>query len=282
MSVPENKKHAQEILERSQHDFYRYEPYFNRTDGLPSWQWKFLAAAGDYKGRVAVGANQIGKTKEGAFECILAITGTHPFREFPKNQHGWVIGLDNKMIARVDLPDFDAFLPPHYRTHFDKQSNIWYCDNEGDGRHAKIEFLSTEMGVDKFQGAKIDWIWFDEEPKKTNIFTECMMRLVAKRGVWWMTATPIRGTAWLAALIEREDVFDISAGIIDNPYIPEEEIERLKSEYTEDEIATRIYGKYITFGGNPVFNIRSLNKMLADIKHDIPALVGTLRETEAA
>ena len=240
-----------------------------------------MAAAAEYKGRVAVGANQIGKTKQGAYEGVLAITGRHPYRKFPKQGIGWVIGLDNKMMDRVDLPDFNEFLPQHYKTHYDKQRNIWHCDNEGEDRHWEIEFKSTEMGEDKFQGAKVDWIWFDEEPKKRKVFKECMMRLVAKGGVWWMTATPIKGTAWLKSIVEREDVFDISAGIYENPYIPVEEIERLKNTYTEDEIATRIYGKYITYGGNPVFNIRILNQLIDKLKNDLPASTGIL-ESDAA
>ena len=233
---------------------------------------------------MAVGANQIGKTLEGAYESVLAVTGQHPFRKFPKSGRGWVVGLDNKMVARNDLPDFNKFLPARYRTHFDGSKNIWYCDNESEDRHWVVEFLSTEMGVDKFAGAKVDWIWFDEEPKRTAIFNECMMRLVARGGVWWMTATPIRGTAWLKKLISREDVFDISAGLYENPYVPLDEIENLKAEYTEDEIATRIYGRYVVFGGNPVFSGISrkvLVNMLDAVRDQEPISTGII-ETCAA
>lgn len=272
------------MLARSNELLYQYEPYFNRSDGKPSWQWDFFAAAATYRGRVAVGANQIGKTLQGAYEAVLAVTGQHPFRKFPKSGRGWVVGLDNKMIARNDLPDFNKFLPERYRTRFDGSTNIWYCDNEAEDRHWIVEFLSTEMGADKFQGAKVDWIWFDEEPKKTLIFNECMMRLIAKAGVWWMTATPLRGTAWLKKLIERDDIFGISAGLYENPYISLDQIEHLKAEYTEDEIDTRIYGKYIVFGGNPVFSgmCRTvLTRMINGLKDDVPVDVGTIQSSAA-
>jgi len=272
------------LVERSKEFLYQYEPYFNRSDGKPSWQWKFLAAAATYRGRVAVGANQIGKTLQGAYESVLAITNQHPFRQFPKTGRGWIVGLDNKMVARNDLPDFNRFLPERYRTRFDGSKNIWYCDSESEDRHWIVEFLSTEMGEDKFQGAKVDWIWFDEEPKRTAIFNECMIRLIAKAGVWWMTATPIRGTAWLKQLIERDDIFDISAGLYDNPYISVNEIDNLKAEYTEDEIDTRIYGRYVVFGGNPVFSGLSrkvLVGMIDRLKDDIPVSVGTIESYAA-
>jgi phage terminase large subunit-like protein len=282
ISEPGNKQLAQQILERSRELFYRYEPYFNRRDGKPGWQWEFLAAANDYSGRIAVAANRTGKSDQGAYECVLAITGKHPFRKFPKIGKGWIVGLDYNMVRDINLPKFNKMLPRNFtiNSDFNKSDKIWYI--KGEGREWTIQFKSSDSGREKFQGDAVDFIWFDEEPSKTDIFSECMMRLIDRAGIWWMTATPVNGTAWLKAQIERDDVFDITAAMWDNPYIPLEEIKKKAAELSEDELAVRIEGKYIVFGGNPVFNIRILNKMLADMKHDIPALIGTLRETEAA
>jgi len=282
LSAPENKQLAQQIVERSRELFYRYEPYFNRRDGKPGWQWKFLAAANDYSGRIAVAANRTGKSDQGAYECVLAITGKHPFRKFPKNGKGWIVGLDYNMVRDINLPKFNKMLPRNYtiNSDFNKSDKIWYI--KGEGREWTIQFKSSDSGREKFQGDAVDFIWFDEEPSKTDIFSECMMRLIDRAGIWWMTATPVNGTAWLKAQIEKDDVFDITAAMWDNPYIPLEEIKKQAAELTDDERDVRIEGKYVVFGGNPVFNIRILNKMLQDIKHDVPASVGILRATEAA
>ena len=208
-------------------------------------------AAGSYKGRIALGGNRIGKSVLGAYECVLAITGKHPCRKYPESGEGWIVGLDNAMIRDIDRPLFEGFLPQRYKTRFYKQDNIWVC--YGDGREWKIGFKSTEMGSDKFQGAKIDWIWFDEEPKRTLIFNEACTRLIDTAGNFWLTATPIRGTAWLKELSEREDIFTTFAGMRENPHIPIDEVEAFARTLSEDERDVRIEGRYVTFGGNPVF-----------------------------
>lgn len=283
-SNPENTQRAQLLLERSRELFYKYEPYFNRRDGKPGWQWQFLAAAGGYKGRIAIGGNRIGKSDEGAYECVLALTGKHPYRKFPKKGKGWIVGLDYNMVRDVNLPKFNKLLPSNYtvigESTFNKSDNIWYI--KGEDREWKIQFKSSDSGREKFQGDEVDFIWFDEEPSKTDIFTECMTRLIDRAGIWWMTATPIRGTAWLKARMAEDDVFVTTGAMWDNPYLPLEEIKKAAAKYPEDEREVRIEGKYIVFGGNPVFKIPVLNAMLSGIKHDIPLSIGTLREIQAA
>lgn len=278
MSSPENRQLAQQTIERSRELFYRYEPYYNRRDGKPGWQWAFLAAANDYSGRIAIGGNRIGKSDQGAYECVLAITGKHPYRKFPKKGKGWIVGLDYNMVRDVNLPKFNKLLPRNFTINstFNKSDNIWYI--KGEGREWIVQFKSSDSGSAKFQGDAVDFIWFDEEPSKTDIFNECMMRLIDSAGIWWMTATPIRGTAWLKAKTEEDDIFVTAGAMWDNPYIPLEEVKKKADKLPEDEREVRIEGKYVVFGGNPVFKIPILNKMLADIKHDEPILVGTLRE----
>jgi len=245
---------------RSKEMFYNFEPYMNRTNGSPGWQWKFLVNA-NHKGRVALGANRIGKSEMGAFECCLAITGQHPFREYPESGIGWIVGLDNPMLRDVDRPMFEKLLPSRFKSKFHKQDNIWEC--RGDGREWIIVFKSTEAGRLKFQGAKLAFAWIDEEPKNPEIFPEIETRLIDLRGPWWITATPLLGTAALKALSEREDVYTTFAGMRDNPYLPLEEIENFAKQLSEDDRLVRVEGEYIVWGGKPVFNRRHLRALKA-------------------
>lgn len=215
-----------------------------------------MEAAGRVKGRVALGANRIGKSEMGAFECSLAVTGKHPYRAFPQSGIGWIVGLDNPMMRDVDRPLFEKFLPSRFKTKFYKQDNIWICN--GDEREWKVVFKSTEMGADKFQAAQIDFAWIDEEPKKSDLFSELEARLIDRSGVWWMTATPVRGTAWLKTLSERNDVFATFAGMRENPYLPLDEVEKYALTLEEDEREVRIEGRYVIFGGRPVFRRKLL------------------------
>lgn len=269
-----------QLMERAQEPFYSFEPYFKRSDGEPGWQWQFLLNADRtrYKGRVALGANRIGKSEMGAYEAVLAVCGEHPTIKFSDSGIGWIVGLDNPMIRDIDRPLFEKFMPQHVKvkSKFYKQDNIW--EVRTDKTEWQIGFKSTEMGRDKFQGAKVDFAWIDEEPKNTDIFSEIEARLIDRRGVWWMTATPVRGTAWLKALSEREDVFTTFAGMKDNPYLPLDEIEKYAKTLPEDEAAVRIDGAYIIWGGNPVFHRPTLLKIMERINKEVPAPEGILRE----
>lgn len=229
-----------------------------------------MAAAGQYKGRIALGGNRIGKTEQGAYECVLAITGKHPYRVFPKRGKLWIVGLDFNMVRDVNIPKFDKFLPRNFRVDstFNKSDKIWYIT--GEGREWQVQFKSSDSGRPKFQGDAVDAIWFDEEPEKTDIWPDCTRALIDRAGVWWMTATPVNGTAWLKALTEKPGNFCTTGAMWDNPYLPYEEVEREAADLTEDERLVRIEGIYVTFGGNPVFNIRILSQMIEDLKNDTP------------
>ena len=216
---------------------------------------------------------------------MLAITGAHPYRKFPAEGKGWIVGIDNQRMKQVDIPAFKKFLPARYKPtgSWSKQDLIQTC--EADGRNWQIQFKSGEMDITKFMGEAIDWIWIDEEPKYgfEEKYAEMMLRLMDKKGIWWMTATPILGTAFLKKLSEMRGVFATTSSVWDNPYIPEEEIQRiLENEcLTQEDIDVRIEGKYIIFGGRPVFNVRLLNGMLDKAKAEAPAMQGVL-ETVAA
>lgn len=274
---------AQQIVERSREFFYRYEPYYNRRDGKPGWQWEFLQEAANYKGRVALGGNRIGKSDQGAYEAILAVTGKHPYRKFPENGEGWIVGLDFNMVRDINRPKFEKFLPRNFRisenTDYSKADKIWWI--EGEGRKWKVQFKSSDAGRAKFQGDDVDFIWFDEEPDKTEIFSECMMRLIDRAGIWWMTATPINGTAWLKKLSEKDNVFVTTGAMWDNPYLPLEEIESKAADLSEDERRVRIEGHYVVFGGKPVFNITILNNLIKQLKNDQPVSTGIIKSYAA-
>lgn len=261
--IEANNTLARQILARSKELYYSYRPYLKRGTQDPSWQWDFLAAINDYKGRIAIGGNRSGKTREGAYECILAINNEHPFRTFPDNGKAWIIGRDFSMIQSVDRPLFEDFMPmgirpPVTRSKWYAQDNMWLIVTEkGEWR---VWFKSGDSSPDKFQSQDLDWIWFDEEPPSA-IFIECEARLMDRKGIWWITATPIKGTAWLKTLLDRQDVYTCTGSVFDNPYIPEDEIVAFAATLSDDQRDVRIHGKYVLFGGRPVFNTRILTKM---------------------
>jgi phage terminase large subunit-like protein len=189
----------------------------------------------------------------------------------------WIVGLDFNMAKTIDLPMFEEMIPKRFKKAFTNRDNQPVWEIEGDNRSWIIRFKSADSGRAKFQGAAVDDIKFDEEPGKTDIFAECEQRLVDRAGVWSMTATPVLGTAWLRALSNREDVWsNLNEPISqwDNPYLPLEEIERTVRNYPEEEVDVRVEGKYMIFGGKPVFRtcIKRLNDRLAELKANEPEI----------
>jgi len=237
-------------------------PYRNRSDNSPGWQYRIIWDAPRFKGRVACGANRIGKSQLGAYETALIVTGEHPTYVSPKEGIVWAVAADSKLIESVSRPYFEQFCPKRYMENGKWNGKHLYWTLKGDGRTWEVWFKSCDSGRRKFQGTKIDFSWIDEEPLDPSIFTEIEMRLIDKEGLWLLTATPVDGTRWLKLLLERSDVGYTLAGMRENPYIPLSEIEKITKQLNEDERMVRIEGKYIVFGGRPVFD----RKILADLE----------------
>lgn len=122
---------------------------------------------------------------------------------------------------------------------------------------ATIGFKSYDQGRRKFQGTSQHLIWFDEEPPK-DIRDECRMRLMDVQGVEIGTLTPLSGLTHIYDDIylnetkppEKKDpeVFCLTAGWDDNPYLRNDEKKRLESNMDENEIEARKYGRFVMPG----------------------------------
>jgi phage terminase large subunit-like protein len=205
----------------------------------------------------------------GAYECWLAITGKHPYRKFPANGKMWICATSFEKTQNINLPKFELFMPSSYKpqSRYNKQEKIWWI--VGEDREWKVQFKSADARRRAFEGDDIDCMWFDEEMPE-DIYSECMMRLIDRRGIWWMTATPMLGTAWLKRKTEDPKVFDTYGASWDNPYLPIEEIEAASANLTEEERLVRVEGKYIIFGGKPVFDVLSMTNYLSELKDKHP------------
>ncbi len=64
------------------------------------------------------------------------------------------------------------------------------------GGTSKVAFKSCDQGREKFQGASLDFVWFDEEPPK-DVYDECRMRVIDRVGDIWGTMTPLKGLTWV-------------------------------------------------------------------------------------
>lgn len=153
-------------------------------------QAEFHASQAD--SRWIIAGNQSGKTTAGARESDFFATGLHPFREVKAPTIGWVITLDRLFAQDVLLPSIMQFLPENLIAKISKGDVLRILLTNG----SQIVFRTYGQGWQKFQGAKIDWAWFDEECPE-DVYDETMVRLMAKKGPHWVTMTPLRGKSWV-------------------------------------------------------------------------------------
>jgi len=211
------------------------------------------------KNRWVFGGNRTGKTECGAVETIWLACGIHPYKQNKKDVNGWVVSLSTRVQKDVAQKKILSYLPKSYiediiMVNGKKQSpengviDTIVVKNSFGGK-SYIGFKSCEEGRDKFQGASLDFVWFDEEPPK-DIYDECRMRVLDRSGEIFGTMTPLKGLSFVYNEIylnpsQDEENFCIFMSWEDNPFLPKDEIKRLESIMSEEELEARKYGKFI-------------------------------------
>jgi phage terminase large subunit-like protein len=112
-----------------------------------------------------------------------------------------------------------------------------------------IQFKSYEQGREKFQGAGVRLIWFDEEPPK-DIWEESFVRVEAGQQLdVILTMTAVKGMTWVYDTIYLDtanpDLFVSEAGWDDNPYLTEDQKNQMSRGLSENAIKVRREGKFV-------------------------------------
>jgi len=109
-----------------------------------------------------------------------------------------------------------------------------------------IEFKTYEQGRSKLQSAKLIAAIFDEEPPQ-DIYEEVYTRTLDLRGQVMLAFTPLKGMTWSYKDIysNKGDMVSVyNWGMADNPFIPLEEIEEAKRNWSRKKVNMRLYGLY--------------------------------------
>ena len=210
------------------------------------------------RNRWVFGGNRTGKTECGAVETIWLSLGIHPYRQNRQSTECWVVSLSQRVQKEVAQAKILKYLPKSCIKDIimtagkkgDAENGVIECiivENKF-GNQSKIWFKSCEEGREKFQGASLDFVWFDEEPPE-DIYNECKMRVLDKSGEIFGTMTPLKGLTFIYNEIylnqnNDPEIFCIFMSWEDNPYLNKKEIERLSSTISKDEIESRKYGKF--------------------------------------
>ena len=188
--------------------------------------------------------------------------GVHPYRK-NKVVDGWVVSLSRQVQRDVAQKKILEYLPASCIEKIVMVSGGQDSAENGIidfilvksrvGGTSRIGFKSCDQGREKFQGASLDFVWFDEEPP-FDIYLECKMRVLDRCGDIFGTMTPLKGLTWVYNTIylndkNDEQVWSETMEWADNPFLSKKEIENMTRSLPAEEIESRRYGKFMQNGG---------------------------------
>ena len=209
------------------------------------------------RNRWVFGGNRSGKTECGAVECVYWARGVHPYRKNRPEVFGWVVSLSQQVQRDVAQKKILHYLAPEWI-----EDVVMLSGKKGSpsgvidqirvrnvfGGISVIGFKSCDQGREKFQGASLDFVWFDEEPPK-EVYDECRMRIMDRSGELFGTMTPLKGLTFVYDEIYMNrrgdpEVWYEFMEWADNPYLNKKEIARLSESFGEQELSSRRYGRF--------------------------------------
>jgi len=213
-------------------------------------------------------ANQSGKTTLGAVATALLSLGRHPLQQagviaMPPIQ-AWASALSWELWQNVLLPELLTWIAPDrivdapapFRASM-KRDILVKADN---GQISRITGKAAEQGSEKYQAARVHWVWLDEEHPEA-VWNEMQPRLARFRGRTMATMTPLKGESTYVFSRIYEPVHSgripldrhwfSHAGVADNPGISDARVHELEAEFanTPSQLAARLYGKFVKPAG---------------------------------
>lgn len=210
----------------------------------------------DKKVRFVFGGNRSGKTECGAVEAIWRARGVHPYKQNKPDVSGWIVSVSFEVQRDVAQSKILSYLPKNWIEEIVMASGRKGSPDSGIidhivirnvfGGYSKLGFKSLDQGREKFQGASLDFVWFDEEPDE-DIYNECVMRVLDREGDVWCTMTPLKGLTWVydkIYLSQNPDIWYTVMDWSDNPYLNPKETQKLAEMMTKEELESRKSGKF--------------------------------------
>lgn len=239
-------------------------------------QQEFHAAGAQYRERLFMAGNQLGKTWAGADEVAMHATGRYPDwwtgRRFPYAIRA-MVGSESAELTRKGIQRL-LLGPPEIRAEWGTGAIPHECIRDTSmkqgvpdavssvvvrhacGEDSVIQFLSYDQGRTKWQADTVDLVWMDEEPPQA-IYSEALTRTNATNGLVFVTFTPLLGMSDVVKrfLLEKPAGTHVTNMTIDDAehYTPEQRAAIIAS-YPEHEREARAKGIPI-LGSGRVFPI---------------------------
>ena len=243
--------------------------------GAYPWQAEFHNAGIDHPERILLAGNRVGKTQSAAAEVAMHMTGDYPpwwkGRRFTTPTKGWT-GVerteDSKDVVQMALlgPEGehgtgwiprDRLLKVTYRQAgvASVVDTIRVKHKSGGTSHCTLK--TYQMEAKGWRGARLHWVWLDEECKQ-DIYTESQTRVLDNRGIVFMTFTPLLGpTEVVRHFLDAEPgsgIYVKNVSWDDAPHLDPDEKARLWKSYPAHERDARARGQPM-LGSGAIFPI---------------------------
>ena len=182
----------------------RYRPYEKQIE--------FHNASKNYRERLFLAGNQLGKTMAGAYESAFHLTGRYPDwfegRRFTKPTHAFCGGKDRTihrdaaqrlLLGPIEEEDGlgTGAIPGDAILKVAKAGGLadtvdFVTVRHISGAQSRITFKTYDQRRSAWQGPTLDFVWFDEEPP-LEIYTEGLTRTNTTTGPVFITFTPLLG-----------------------------------------------------------------------------------------
>lgn len=192
--------------------------------------------------------NRVGKTEWGGMETAEYALLHHKHREVKAPFEIWSACPSYDVQEHTTQQKLLRYIPEHEIAHKEYiRGRILKKLTLKNG--VVIVFKSYEQGREKFQGAGVRLIWFDEEPPK-DIWEESFVRVEAGQQLdVILTMTAVKGMTWVYDQIYLDtanpDLFISEAGWDDNPFLTEKQKEQMSRGLSENAIKVRREGKFV-------------------------------------
>lgn len=247
-----------------------YEPY-------PK-QLEFHAAGKDFRERLLMAGNQLGKTLSAGAEVAIHLTGRYPDwwegRVFDTPVHFWASGVtgestrDNPqrmLYGALGQPGTgmipaDAIIDTSPRRGLaDAMDTLlvrWGGGGDVQAGQSQLNFKSNDQGREKWQGPTLHGVWLDEEHDE-DVYSEARTRTNVHSGLMMSTFTPLKGMSGVVRrfLLEKPPGTHVTSMTIEDAlhYTPEQRAEIIAG-YPPHEREARAKG-IPTMGSGRVFPI---------------------------
>jgi len=245
---------------------------------------RFFDAGRTHKERLALCANQVGKSTGGLFEVTLHLTGDYPTwwtgKRFDGANDWWICGVTQSDVQTIlqerllgPVGEFGTGFIPKDRLDFTSLKDAkktgtsvgTFRVRHVSGGWSNVTFKSYEQGRESFQGKPGISIMLDEEPPLA-VYTEAFMRTIAADGLMILTFTPLKGISDTVMNFLGDNDISVPSGTIspsryihratwdDAPHLTKENKEALLAQLPPFQRDARTKG-IPTLGAGAIFSV---------------------------